>query len=309
MEPPTPYSNSDTAEIEAINTLRSLLDPRRVKADLRERDKFPNSDGYLELVDDQGRPCGKIEVQIKKIRSASLSLVCPGSLVGYTIVTTLPVVLIGVDPTRHRAYWAHVSRFMPGYKADQHTFTLHFTDSDFIDTTGACPCYHQWLELAREYQTRIQLPAADRIPPLSVARLTTIQFEALQQFIDTLNTLLDHDFATVKALLFPGVWKFAVGCRLIDPGQVLYQLLRVPSGRPAPLIVELPESVRPLELGDSVQTTIVMSRDPFFRDPKHHGRQFVFEMLRRLVKAKALPLYGKEMAADVLLGFISRYHR
>src|ERR1035437_7071769 len=164
MQPPAPYSNTDTAEIEAINTLRSLLDPRRVKADLRERSNCPDSDGYLDLVDDQERPCGKIEVQIKRIGSAGTSCPCPGRLVGYTTVTALPVILVGVDPTRSRAYWAHVSQQMPGYKADQHTFTVHFTDADdYIDTTPACPCYHRWLELAREYQGRVQLPAADRI--------------------------------------------------------------------------------------------------------------------------------------------------
>jgi hypothetical protein len=133
--------------------------------------------------------------------------------------------------------------------------------------------------------------------------------EVLQRFIDTVNTLLDRDFTTVKALLFPGIWKFGVGCRLIGQDLVLYQLLRVPSGRPAPLIVELPESVTMQKLGDNVQTATVMSRDAFFGDPEQHGRKFVLEMLRHLVRAKALPLHGAEVAADVVFGFIRRYHR
>ena len=52
-----------------------------------------------------------------------------------------------------------------------------------------------------------------------------------------------------------------------------------------------------------------MSREAFFGDPEQHGRKFVFDMLRHLVRAKALPLHGAEMAADVVFGFIRRYHR
>ena len=310
MEPPAPYSNTDTAEIEAINTLRSLLDVRRVKADLRERDKFPNFDGYLELVDDQGRPCGKIEVQVKRIGSAGTSCPCPGGLVGYAAVTTLPVILVGVDPTTPRAYWAHVSQLMPDYKANQHTFTVHFTDAvDYIDTTSTCPCYHRWLRLAQEYQERVRLSPTDRIQPPSVASLTPTQVDALQRFIDSVNELLDRDFIVVKTLLFPGIWKFGVGCRLMSQDLVLYQLLRIPRGRPAPLVVELSESVTLQKRGLDIETTTVMSRESFFGDPSHHGREFVFRMLRHLVRAKALPLYGAGMAADVVFGFVRRYHR
>jgi hypothetical protein len=98
MQPPAPYSNTDTAESESVTTMRVLLDPSREKADLKERDKFPNTDGYLELVDEQGLPCGKVEIQIKKIDPGGVSGSCPVRLVGYAKVTTLPVILVGVDP-------------------------------------------------------------------------------------------------------------------------------------------------------------------------------------------------------------------
>jgi hypothetical protein len=64
---PAGYSSTDAAEVEAINVLRAALDPTRIKADLKERDKHPNTDGYLELVDDHGIPVGKLEVQVRKI--------------------------------------------------------------------------------------------------------------------------------------------------------------------------------------------------------------------------------------------------
>jgi hypothetical protein len=310
MQPPAPYSNTDTVEIESINTLNVLLDPSRVKADLRQRDKFPNSDGYLELVDEQGRPCGKVEVQIKRIASTGLSSSCPGGLVGYATVTTLPVIFVGVDPINARAYWTHVHPLMPEFKAGQKSFTIHFAEAlDYIDRTPECPCYHRWLELARDYQTRVRVPTANAIPKPTMACLSADHVEALQRFIDVVNQLIDHDFSIVKALLFPGIWKFGVGCRLVGHDLVLYQLLRAPKGRLTPLVIELPETVKPLELGKNVESAVTLPRDDFFSDPERHARKFVFTRLRQLVSAKALPVNTAALAADVVFGFIHRYHR
>jgi len=38
-----------------------------VKPDLKGRDKHPNTDGTLELVDDLGIPIGKLDIQVRKI--------------------------------------------------------------------------------------------------------------------------------------------------------------------------------------------------------------------------------------------------
>lgn len=297
-----------------MTTLRSLLDTRRVRADLRERDKFPNTDGYIALVDNGGRPQGKIEVQIKTLGAGSVSCRCPSSLVAYSKEgTTLPMILVGVDPSMSRAYWTQVSEVMPGYQNTQQTFTAHFTEAlDAIDRTESCPCYHRWLELVKEYQERIdryRLLAPDSSQRGTAASLTKSHWDALQRYVDTLNRLLDDDFIVVKKLLFPGVWKFGVGCRLIGQEHVLYQLSSIRRGEPAPLIFELPDSVTPSTLGRSVQTSVAQARETFFSAPEKCAREYVLGFVRDLWRAKAFPMHGVEMAADVVLGFVQRYHR
>jgi hypothetical protein len=311
---PAPYSTTDAAEIDAVTTLRSLLDTNRVRADLRERDKYPNIDGYFELVDDGCRPQGKIEVQIKKLVAGATSCRCPSSLVAYSKEsTTLPVILVGVDPSSPRAYWMQVSEAMPGYQGTQETFTVHFTGAlDAIDRTASCPCYHRWLELVREYQERIQrypLLAPDSTQRGRVTSLTRQHWEALQHYVDTLNRLLDDDLIVVKKLLFPAVWKFGVGCRLIDQELVLYQLSSIPRGEPGPLIFELPAGITPTTLERNVQTSVVQARQKFFTAPEQCAREHVLGFVRDLWRAKAFPVHGLEMAADVVLGFVQRYHR
>ena len=107
---PTPagYSSTDAAEVEALNVFRAALDPNRIKADLKERDKHPNTDGYLELVDDHGIPVGKLEVQVRKIPAGATKYQCPTSLFAYTNSTALPLLLICVDPANGIVYWKHL---------------------------------------------------------------------------------------------------------------------------------------------------------------------------------------------------------
>jgi hypothetical protein len=311
---PAPYSNTDATESDTVTTLRLLLDTRRVRADLRERDKFPNTDGYIALVDNGGRPQGKIEIQIKTLGAGAVSCRCPSSLVAYSKEgTTLPVILVGVDSSMSRAYWTQVSEVMPGYHGTQQTFTAHFTEVlDVIDRSESCPCYHRWLELVKEYQERIdryRLLAPDSRQRGTAASLTRSHWDALQRYVDTLNRLLDDDFVVVKKLLFPGVWKFGVGCRLIDQEYVLYQLTSIRRGEAAALIFELPDSVTPSTLGLSVQTSVTQARETFFNAPEKCAREYVLGFVQDLWRAKAFPVCGVEMAADVVLGFVQRYPR
>lgn len=315
QDPPTPagYSRTDASEIEAVTILRSLLDSERVRHDLRERDKHPNIDGYIELVDDWGRPLGKIEVQIKPIVAGTVSCRCPSSLVAYSKVATLPVILVGVDRLTSRAYWKQVSGVMPGYDGSQRTFTVHFTEAlEAIERGVSCPCYHQWLELVQDYQDRIHrypllVPNSGRVR--TAQSLTPGDCEALQLYVDTLNRLLDDDFSIVKKLLFPGVWKFGVACRFVDPDYLLYQLSSIPKGVIAPIISELPDSVTFKDFGKNVETTVVQARQAFLRAPAECARDYVLGLVRDQWRARAFHVCGVEMAADVVLGFVERYHR
>lgn len=310
---PAPYSTTDAAESDAVTTLRSLLDSRRVSHDLRERDKHPNIDGYIELVDEGGHPLGKIEVQIRKLVSDATSCPCPTSLVAYSKATTLPVIFVGVDALNARAYWTHISELTPGYKRNQQSFTVRFADSfDSIDKATSCPCYHRWLELTREYQRRIsRYPLLDaRVSSGdTLASLTPQHREALQRYVDTVNHLLDNDFKTIKKLLFPTIWKFGVGCRLLGAETVLYQISAIPLGQPDPLVVGLPEDVTLKMLGPNVQTAGTQDQKEFFASPELNGQQFVFRLVRGLWRAKEFPVHGVEMAADVVLTFLRRYSR
>ena len=67
---PTPYAKTDHAETAAITLLRTLLDHPYIKCHLSERDKTPNYDGTIELVNNLLEPTGEIKVQVKRLNGA-----------------------------------------------------------------------------------------------------------------------------------------------------------------------------------------------------------------------------------------------
>jgi len=153
MTKPAPYSHTDTAEREAIATLKYFIDQQFIKSEIRECDKTPNRDGTLELVDQDEMPIGKLEVQIKKIPKGATTYSCPSSLIGYSRVCGLPFLLICVDTAIQKIFWKPITHMMPEFKDGQNSFTIHFSDpSDTVDTNKNY--IYKWINLIGEHNNR-----------------------------------------------------------------------------------------------------------------------------------------------------------
>jgi hypothetical protein len=94
---PAPYPSNVREEIEAINTFERLLDLKFVVPHLNRLDKIPNTDGHLEIIDEVKHPCGKLEVQVRKIPDGETSYQCPVELIAYSQTISLPFLLVCVD--------------------------------------------------------------------------------------------------------------------------------------------------------------------------------------------------------------------
>lgn len=108
---PAPYPSSDKAENNAVDTLNYILD-ERVKSHIDTRDKVPNHDGYLELVDENEVPLGRINVQVKKLPDKnrdSPKKQMKTKHLSYCYVSNDPFVVILVDIDKDIAYWAPIT--------------------------------------------------------------------------------------------------------------------------------------------------------------------------------------------------------
>lgn len=311
MAQPAPYSSTDTAEGDAVLIFESLLDSKRVKTDIRTRDKYPNIDGYIELVDKDNRPFGKFAIQIRKIGDGKKSYSCPSSLVGYSGVSTLPIILACVDNSSKRAYWRHITYSMPEYKSDQDSFTIRFDDAaDSIDIDGTY--IQKWTEIIFEYQERIA-----RYPELQLEIANKLTLETLppgdiryfQQYVDSINRLFDNEFITIKKIIYPDVWKFGVGIFYASEQSVSFQIYKIPFEKPAPLVCKLERAAfYPISNNPYAIRNVGIGRGNL-SDPEISARSFVLDKVKRVVEERMLPIHGKLTSIDILFEFIDRYYK
>ncbi len=307
---PRPYSPTDSTEQAAITVFKSLIDNRYVKDDLKTRDKHPNVDGTIELVDEDQVPLGKLDVQIRAIGANQAKYSCPIQLVAYSTTSTLPILLICVDVPNKRAFWRHIIPTMPEFKDNQQSFTINFSmASDLIDP--AENYIQRWLQIVLDYQDRIsKFPILDKevANKLKLRGVEASDRELFQRFIDTVNGLLDNDFIAIKEILYPGGWKLGVGIVSSDQSRVHYQIYTIPYGEPSPLVCKLDSGfLQTNESSENAISEVVSSRESI-ANPEDAGKDFVLREVRKIVEKRALPLYGQLLAADALIAFVDLYY-
>lgn len=310
---PKPYPPTDSAEHDAKAVFENVIDRSIVKADIRTRDKYPNIDGTIELVDEYQVPIGKFDIQLRSIPKDQTSYLCETSLVAYSTSSTLPVLLICVDSANKYAYWKHINAAMPEFKSKetQKGFTIHFsTASDGIDQTGTY--IQKWIEITRDYQERIaQYPmvSSQVANKLELKGIDAGDRELFQRYVDTVNGLFDRDFVAVKELRFPGTWKLGVGILSSDQFYFRYQIYKVPYGDPLPLVCRFERDfLLTDEWGPNVICDILTPRKAII-DPSESGRDFVLREVRNVIEKVALPIYGEMLSADILIAFVDKYYR
>src|SRR5574337_1581776 len=110
-EKPAPYPATASSEMETKNIFQSLIDTRYIKGEVRSMDKYPNSDGILEITDEAQFPVGKIDIQLKTLQPRNYH--SPGysidrSFIAYCQTSVLPVILVVVNRKDKIAYWRHM---------------------------------------------------------------------------------------------------------------------------------------------------------------------------------------------------------
>jgi len=152
---PAPYPNNYAEEIDAISTFDQLLNHKIVIPHLNRLDKIPNTDGHLDLLDEEKRPIGKIEVQVRKIPDGETSYQCPLELVAYSEKISSPFLLVCVDVGNKRAYFRHLQRgILPELKPEQQSFVIKFDPKVHL-VSGETHYFRQWVELVQEYNKRV----------------------------------------------------------------------------------------------------------------------------------------------------------
>lgn len=147
---PSPYAPSSDIEENAIKCFRDSIDTSRVKSHVAEGDKTPNHDGFIEILDIEHIPLGKMTVQLKGIPKGENKFQCKMETLAYSRKLSEPFLLICVDSVNEKVYWKQIYYSMVEAKDGQDSFTIHFAESDTIDSKGVY--IEKWIDVCKEYQ-------------------------------------------------------------------------------------------------------------------------------------------------------------
>lgn len=309
---PAPYPANNTEELQAVVTFLGLLDLKYVKPEANWLDKIPNTDGQIEIVDENQRPLGKLEVQIKKIPDGEMSFQCPLELIAYSQKISIPFLLVCVDVGNKKAYFRHLQNsIVPELKPDQQSFSIKFDPKVHL-VSGETQYLRQWIEIVQEYNKRVSdYPRLQQIvSDLNLSHISKQDNIYFQEFIDHLNRLLEFDFPIVKEQFFKDVWKLGVGVSSADQNDVIFQIYKIYPGDPAILVSGMPNPFadNTSVAGQNKRVYQYNSRArSVLKSAKQEAGSFVFDRLKEIIREKKLSICGKRLATEYLFWFVDHY--
>jgi hypothetical protein len=324
---PAAYPANSTEELSATTIFKSLIDLSQVKPDIKELDKFPNIDGYLELTNISQLPIGKLEVQIKKLGNKKQGK--PSHQIKLEFLSycknsaSLPVLLVVVDEKNKVAYWKHITEnFAAGLleRATGRSIVIHF-DKEMDKVDGQTDYLGQWIEISNahrnkiiQYDTLKLIHDNDRVTLAELKKRiinptgeTNDMFPFIYDFIDHYNYLLDHDFNVVKKTLYGDVWKVGIAYTDFTYNQLAYVLYEVRHNTNDTLIKVL-KNIKPNEVGFDHIGMSAMNYNPIIRSAQKHAYGILSKDLEQLLKLNAFKIINEGIANEYLFNLINGYY-
>jgi Domain of unknown function (DUF4365) len=329
---PAAYSNTSAVELQSISTFLRLLDSKYIKDDIKKLDKYPNTDGTVEITDEEQIPIGKVEVQIKTLSASDLERPkhqFTAEFLSYCEDSILPVVLIAVDNTNNKAYWKHInmeaieeaaqkmtgqscSMIIPIENCIDGKDTQYVADwTVIVKTTRKKLWNYDFLMIKNEdlenklnqLKAQLQQPSAE----------TSIFYKEIHTFLDHYNHILDREFKAVKEVLFFNYWKIGIGIIEYSFSEISFFLYPIEYTKNELLIKVIKPGTR-LDLITAMtnREILVLVRN----NRNNEIRENPFEYAYRLLRDDILRVIGEHnfiiddifLAHEYLISFIDRFY-
>ncbi|HEY4060946.1 MAG TPA: DUF4365 domain-containing protein [Puia sp.] len=326
-----PYPKSSESEEDASKQLQYRLNSKYIRANIRTMDKIPNFDGTLDVLDEQGRLVGQLQIQLKtlpKNRSTNPGYSCDEHFISACSGNLLPCLLVVVDTEGKKSYWRHINeQTISEFHSERsgQTYTIKCPIDQCID--GTDESYIQsWKKILHERRSRILnyghlsqklLQAEERLSrrlndlhPADDLDEQTI-FE-LQLFLDEYNGVLEKDFKGVREAEFLEYWKIGIVIVQITPMHLSYSLLPIPRGKDLPLIQRAgPERALQLLSPQSELLALFYAMDANRSEMRNNPKLYSYTLLRdtveKCVENKHLVVEDLILAREYIVAFIDNY--
>jgi hypothetical protein len=301
-----PYSHTDFQEKESILLFESRIDRRYIKTQINSRDKIPNVDGYIEIVDENNIPMYKFEIQVRTLKKDKKSYYCPLTTVNYTNVTTLPILLILVDTTQKNVYWKHLVSTNARLSPKKKSYIFDLSELDKIDEQN--DYITKWKIIAENYLEKIK-PLNDlellqldenMCPPKNLSQDAILYF---QRYIDKINNLLEHDYFIVKQIYFNKYWK--LGVAVFEFGKdVSFGIYGIPHGKSDLLVSEIMNKKADWMFSKKILTSFYFSKTE--DRPEKKAVDFVLDFVKKIFDRKLLLPVGQKLTEEYVYFVISK---
>lgn len=289
---PASYPDSDTDEQATIEILERIFS-EKIKSHIDSRDKVPNHDGYVELVDSDSSPIGRVVVQIKKLPDNKCDpprKQIKTKHLAYCRTVTDPFVLIGVDIENEVGYWKHITPewFEEEDLDKQKSKTVQFDEENKIVQGGSFR--EDWIEVIEDTKKRIEHyeqyeELRKRANP--IIGKSEDRFENIHLFLDKFHKLLEGDFCTIKENQYPNVWKFGFGSLDYGEDSLHYTLYPIKKDENDAQIRDVdPDWQEIHRLGASKQRGV--SGNPIEREPERFAYNAIEKEVRNQINDRKL---------------------
>lgn len=318
-------TSNDEKEKESVMFIEQLLKGYHVHTDIKQGEKGANTDGCVELLDENNRINGKITVQVKTVNKrdeGKFKFPCPTSLFAYADCNAETVVLLAVDHQKRIVLWKHISIQLLDdnrNKENQETITLSFSEEEQMSENNVEDTIQKWRNLAgsnvkifkssyANQKENEELRKALINSPSSKLDLSKEDVVKTQLFLDTYNYLFDNELFYFKKIFYTNCWKNGVAIYKYENQELVYSLFPILYGENSLLIKQFPYSM----LSDCKDPFVSMNSES--NEIKEHPRLCAINLVERKImkfvkEVHVLPSYDAlllEYVRDICSQYPSR---
>jgi hypothetical protein len=280
-------------------------------------DTWPNYDGPIDLIDDQGYIRGTLFVQVKKLpeqHNLRYSFNDEGKFLAYCreLASWIPILFIGIDLTENCAYWLHMSEALLNQLADSQTIHFEAEQSFSASNLASIRSWHtiaaRYADIARERNAlEAQVNALQQQIESSLIGTDKSEFTKLHLFLDEYNRFLDHDLSIIKKVYYPNAWKLGIAYAKYSSDALSYFLYPIKSTVNDVAIKKLnPDTFKPLLPAPPSSTWHI--GNPLEQNPRDYAKGLIKKRIDTILKYKLLDHTGVvTLAREYLFAYIDKY--
>ncbi len=285
---------------------------------LESNGTWPNYDGTIDLIHSESYPRGSLYAQVKKLPAQNhlrYTFKDKGKFLAYCRenASWTPILFIGVDLKKNRAYWLHMSEALLNQLGDSKT--IHFKEDQSISIDNA-ESIRAWYGIVDRYasvarareELERQVSILMRQLESNLIGAAKPEFTKLHMFLDEYNRLLDHDFSIVKKVYYPNAWKLGIAYAEYKPDALSYFLYPIQSAVNDIAIKKLnPSTFRPFTTTPDGSTWYRQS-NPIEKNPQTYAKALVKKRLDNILKYQLLDHSGVvTLAREYLFAYVDKY--